>query len=90
MKTPPRALPPGLLTVGAVCCTVFAWASAFVSIRSAGAAYSPGALALGRLLAASLVLVTLVLLRREGLPRAAPGAASCCPDSYGSAATRSR
>jgi hypothetical protein len=31
--------------------TVVLWASAFVSIRSAGAAYSPGALALGRLLA---------------------------------------
>ncbi|MFJ3881647.1 DMT family transporter [Streptomyces sp. NPDC090077] len=64
----PRALPPHLLTLGAVCFTVCAWASAFVSIRSAGAAYSPGALALGRLLAASLVLVTLLLLRREGLP----------------------
>ncbi|MFE2326160.1 DMT family transporter [Streptomyces sp. NPDC059385] len=63
-----HALPPGLLTAIAVCCTVFAWASAFVSIRSAGAAYSPGALALGRLLAASLVLVVLVLVRREGLP----------------------
>ncbi|MEU8431605.1 DMT family transporter [Streptomyces sp. NPDC029216] len=68
MKTHPRALPPAFLTVAAVCCTVFAWASAFVSIRSAGAAYSPGALALGRLLAASLALVTLLLLRREGLP----------------------
>ncbi|MBL0803964.1 EamA family transporter, partial [Streptomyces albidoflavus] len=31
--------------------TVVLWASAFVSIRSAGEAYSPGALALGRLLA---------------------------------------
>ncbi|MGI5484664.1 DMT family transporter [Streptomyces lavendofoliae] len=69
MKTHPRAIPPGLLTGGAVCFTVFAWASAFVSIRSAAAAYSPGALALGRLLAASLVLVTLLLLRREGLPK---------------------
>ncbi|MFE2143454.1 DMT family transporter [Streptomyces sp. NPDC059456] len=68
MKTLPRALSPGFLTVGAVCCSVFAWASAFVSIRSAGTAYSPGALALGRLLAASLVLVVLLLLRREGLP----------------------
>ncbi|MFD5892211.1 DMT family transporter [Streptomyces sp. NPDC060334] len=59
---------PAVLTVGAVTFTVFAWASAFVSIRSAGAAYSPGALALGRLLAASLVLVTLLLIRRQGLP----------------------
>ncbi|MFE9636880.1 DMT family transporter [Streptomyces sp. NPDC006463] len=61
-------IPPHVLTVGAVSFTVFAWASAFVSIRSAGAAYSPGALALGRLLAASLVLGTLLLIRGQGLP----------------------
>ncbi|MFJ9939694.1 DMT family transporter [Streptomyces erythrochromogenes] len=61
-------IPPGVLTAGAVTFTVFAWASAFVSIRSAGAAYSPGALALGRLLAASLVLGLLLLIRRQGLP----------------------
>ncbi|MYT71440.1 MULTISPECIES: DMT family transporter [unclassified Streptomyces] len=64
----PRPAAPGLLTVGAVCFTVLAWASAFVSIRSAGAAYSPGPLALGRLLAGSVVLVALLLIRREGLP----------------------
>ncbi|MFF9651577.1 DMT family transporter [Streptomyces sp. NPDC014622] len=52
----------------AACVTVLLWASAFVSIRSAGAAYSPGALALGRLLIGSLALGTLLLLRREGLP----------------------
>ncbi|MFE9220444.1 DMT family transporter [Streptomyces lavendulae] len=60
--------PVGLVTVGAVSFTVFAWSSAFVSIRSAGAAYSPGALALGRLLAASLTLSVLLLVRRQGLP----------------------
>lgn len=48
--------------------TVLLWASAFVSIRSAGAHYSPGALALGRLLAGSAVLMLIVLVRREGLP----------------------
>ncbi|MCX4733037.1 DMT family transporter [Streptomyces sp. NBC_01363] len=48
--------------------TVLLWASAFVSIRSAGDAYSPGALALGRLLAGSLALGTLLVVRREGLP----------------------
>ncbi|MYW65948.1 EamA family transporter [Streptomyces sp. SID8379] len=64
----PRISSPGPLTVGAVCFTVLAWASAFVSIRSAGAAYSPGALALGRLLAGSVVLFLLLLIRREGLP----------------------
>ncbi|MFK4226943.1 DMT family transporter [Streptomyces sp. NPDC019890] len=57
--------------------TVVLWASAFVSIRSAGAAYSPGALALGRLLAGSLALGCVLLVRRERLPpRAAwPGIA---------------
>ncbi|MEU6574558.1 DMT family transporter [Streptomyces sp. NPDC046805] len=48
--------------------TVVLWASAFVSIRSAGSAYSPGALALGRLLSGVLALGALWLVRREGLP----------------------
>ncbi|MFJ2394347.1 DMT family transporter [Streptomyces sp. NPDC087843] len=57
-----------LLAAGAASVTVVLWASAFVSIRSAGAAYSPGALALGRLLAGAVALGTICLLRREGLP----------------------
>lgn len=63
--------------LAAAAVTVVLWASAFVSIRSAGEAYSPGALALGRLLAGSLVLGCILLIRREGLPpRAAwPGIA---------------
>lgn len=48
--------------------TVVLWASAFVAIRSAGEHYSPGALALGRLLAGSVVLVAFLLVRREGWP----------------------
>ncbi|SED08941.1 Permease of the drug/metabolite transporter (DMT) superfamily [Streptomyces sp. 3213] len=48
--------------------TVVLWASAFVSIRSAGAAYSPGALALGRLASGALALGVLCLVRREGVP----------------------
>ncbi|WP_214106929.1 DMT family transporter [Acrocarpospora catenulata] len=48
--------------------TVVLWASAFVSIRHAVASYSPGALALGRMLAGSCALVIILLLRREGLP----------------------
>ncbi|MER6124993.1 DMT family transporter [Streptomyces sp. NPDC001795] len=48
--------------------TVVLWASAFVSIRSAGAVYSPGALALGRLLSGALVLGIVCLVRREGWP----------------------
>ncbi|KDN72765.1 MULTISPECIES: DMT family transporter [Streptomyces] len=48
--------------------TVVLWASAFVSIRSAGEAYSPGALALGRLLAGALTLGVICLLRRSAWP----------------------
>ncbi|MFJ6074884.1 DMT family transporter [Streptomyces sp. NPDC093065] len=59
---------PELLAAGAATVTVVLWASAFVSIRSAGEAYSPGALALGRLLSAALTLGVICLLRREGLP----------------------
>ncbi|MEU7280586.1 DMT family transporter [Streptomyces sp. NPDC045431] len=57
-----------LLPLAAAGVTVVLWASAFVSIRSAGAAYSPGALALGRLLAGALTLGCVLLIRREGLP----------------------
>lgn len=59
---------PDLLAAGAATVTVILWASAFVSIRSAGAAYSPGALALGRLLSGALALGLLCLVRREGWP----------------------
>ena len=48
--------------------TVTAWASAFVGIRAAGEAISPGALALGRLLVCCAVLGVVALLRPEPLP----------------------
>lgn len=54
---------------GAALLTVTLWASAFVGIRSAGHHFSPGALALGRLLVSSAALGTLVLVRREPLPQ---------------------
>ncbi|MGI5202872.1 DMT family transporter [Spirillospora sp. CA-108201] len=68
----------GRLAVAAATVTVVFWASAFVAIRSAGADYGPGALALGRLLSGTVVLGTLWLIRGEGLPpRAAwPGIAT--------------
>ena len=51
--------------------TVVLWASAFVGIRDAGEDISAGALALGRLGVASLVLGVFVVARREPLiPRA--------------------
>ncbi|MFB7279555.1 DMT family transporter [Streptomyces hydrogenans] len=64
----PKTVSSARLALAAAGVTVVLWASAFVSIRSAGAAYSPGALALGRLLAGALVLVAVLLIRREGLP----------------------
>ncbi|MGH8880031.1 MAG: EamA family transporter, partial [Stackebrandtia sp.] len=51
--------------------TVLAWASAFVSIRSAGASYSPGSLALGRMATAAIVLLAIWAIRGGGLPRKA-------------------
>ncbi|MEU3192447.1 DMT family transporter [Streptomyces sp. NPDC006992] len=48
--------------------TVVLWASSFVSIRSTGEHFTPGALALGRLGAGSLVLCAVLLVRREGIP----------------------
>ncbi|WP_443057708.1 DMT family transporter [Streptomyces sp. IBSBF 2806] len=53
---------------GAAAVSVVLWASAFVSIRSAGDAYSPGALALGRLLSGAAVLGVVCAIRREGWP----------------------
>ncbi|HLZ29598.1 MAG TPA: DMT family transporter [Chloroflexota bacterium] len=48
--------------------TVTLWGSAFVGIRAAGGALSPGALALGRLIVSSAMLSTVALVRREPLP----------------------
>ncbi|ANY06780.1 DMT family transporter [Pseudonocardia sp. HH130630-07] len=59
-----------LLPVAAAATTVVLWASAFVGIRAVGHDLSPGALALGRMLAGSLTLTVIVLavrLRRAGL-----------------------
>jgi len=48
--------------------TVVLWASAFVAIRSGGRYFDPGALALGRLLAGSVVLGAVWLIRGGGWP----------------------
>lgn len=58
----------GRLALAAAVVTVVLWASAFVAIRSAGRDFSPGALALGRLLCGVIVLALVSLLRREGWP----------------------
>lgn len=49
--------------------TVLLWASAFVGIRLVGHSFSPGALALGRLLVGAVVLAAFVLVRRPAFPR---------------------
>ena len=49
--------------------TVTAWGSAFVAIRAAGEALSPGAIALGRLLVSCAVLGAVACVRRDPLPR---------------------
>lgn len=68
-----RALagPPGRLPLVASGVTVVFWASAFVAIRSAGRDFSPGALALGRLVCGSVVLGMVTRARREGWPQRA-------------------
>src|ERR1700719_1300201 len=53
---------------GAAAVTVVLWASAFVAIRSAGGHFAPGALALGRLLVASLALGVVWRLSGGGWP----------------------
>jgi drug/metabolite transporter (DMT)-like permease len=55
-------------TVVAIVVTVFAWASAFIAIRSAGHHFTPGALALGRMLTATVAVMLLLVVRREGVP----------------------
>jgi drug/metabolite transporter (DMT)-like permease len=62
-RGPSRALAAALFTVGM-------WASAFVGIRAAGHDLQPGALALARMLIATIVLGLLALQRREPLPPA--------------------
>lgn len=49
--------------------TVTLWGSAFVGIRAAGVAFSPGSLALARLLVSLLILGSVALVRRDPLPK---------------------
>ncbi|MBV9452208.1 MAG: DMT family transporter [Streptosporangiaceae bacterium] len=56
------------MALAAAAVTVVLWASSFVAIRSAGHWFSPGALALGRLLIGAAVLGLVWLRRRKGWP----------------------
>ncbi|MGC5052229.1 DMT family transporter [Micromonospora sp. DT48] len=71
--TPRKERPRSWPIVAAAGTTVLLWASAFVGIRFAGHDYSPGAMALGRMMAASVALTVFVAVtaqppRRIALP----------------------
>lgn len=59
---------PDVAALAAGLFTVTLWGSAFVGIRAAGAAFSPGALALARLLVSVVVLGAVAAVRRDPLP----------------------
>ena len=61
----PAARPVHGGALAAMTVTVLAWASAFVAIRAVGPAYSPGPLALGRVLLGTLALGLPLLYRRQ-------------------------
>src|SRR5262245_28693600 len=60
--------PPDVAALVAGLFTVTVWGSAFVGIRAAGAEFSPGSLALGRLLVGCLILGGAAAIRRDPLP----------------------
>jgi drug/metabolite transporter (DMT)-like permease len=66
ISAPPTADRIDRRALAAASVTVVLWASAFVAIRSGGRYFDPGALALGRLLAGSLVLGAVWLARGLG------------------------
>jgi drug/metabolite transporter (DMT)-like permease len=66
----PAATPssPDIAALVAGLFTVTLWGSAFVGIRAAGAAFSPGSLALARLLVSCVILGVVAAVRRDRLP----------------------
>jgi drug/metabolite transporter (DMT)-like permease len=49
--------------------TMLLWASAFIAIRAVGEHYSPGAMALGRLVVGATTLTAIVAVRKVRIPR---------------------
>ena len=58
-----------LAALAAALITVTLWGSAFVGIRAAGQTFSPGGLALGRLLVSTALLGSVAIFQRQALPR---------------------
>lgn len=67
--TAPVGVPADMTALIAGLVTVTLWGSAFVGIRAAGHALSPGSIALGRLIVSSVILCVVAILRRESLPK---------------------
>jgi drug/metabolite transporter (DMT)-like permease len=64
-ESPPRA---DLPAMAAAFVTVTLWGSAFVGIRAAGQSFSPGGIALGRLLVSTALLGAVAIFYRQRLP----------------------
>ncbi|MEU4160925.1 DMT family transporter [Actinoplanes sp. NPDC026670] len=64
----PDSVRPSRAAIAAATVTVVLWASAFVGIRAAAPHFSPGSLALGRLLAGAVALLIFLAISRQGLP----------------------
>jgi drug/metabolite transporter (DMT)-like permease len=64
----PDSVRPTRAAIAAATITVVLWASAFVGIRAAAPHFSPGSLALGRLLAGAVTLLIFLAISRQGLP----------------------
>lgn len=69
IATRASARPGEVTALAAGLATVVLWGSAFVAIRAAGEAMSPGAIGLGRLIVSSAILGVVAMIRREPLPR---------------------
>lgn len=67
--SPPAATAARDLSVAALAVTVVLWASAFVGIRAITDAFSPGPMALGRLIVGAVTLTVLVRPWRHTVPR---------------------
>ncbi|GAA2056574.1 DMT family transporter [Williamsia deligens] len=67
-----RRRDPANLAVIAAAVTMLLWASSFVVIRAVGEHFSPGVMALGRLLVGTAVLLLLALRHRRRIPRGRP------------------
>jgi drug/metabolite transporter (DMT)-like permease len=62
----------GALPLVAAGVTMTLWASAFIAIRAVGEHYSPGAMALGRLVVGALALSAVLFVRPVTVPRGRP------------------